>query len=294
VKPLLERVHDGPVVVADGAMGSLLMSRGLEPGASPEGLNLSSPDTLRDVAAAYFEAGAELVQTNTFGGSALKLALYGLDDRTEEINRRAVEAVRSVVTDRAYVSGSCGPCGRMLEPYGDVTETEMHEGFARQASAMAEAGVDVICVETMTDVREAAIAISAAREAAPGTPVMATMTFDPTPRGFYTIMGVDIPSAVSGLLQAGADIVGSNCGNGSGNMVDIAREFREHTDAPMLIQPNAGMPETVDGEVVYRETPEFMAERAVELVALGVNIVGGCCGTTPAHIRALASALRAG
>jgi len=292
MQPFLERVKSGPVLVADGAMGSLLMEHGLEPGDAPESFNLSRQDVLREVAGLYLDAGAEVVQTNTFGGSALKLAAYGLDDRTEEINRLAVEAVRKIVDGKAYVSGSCGPCGRTLLPYGDAEPDDVRESFRRQIGALVEAGVDVLCVETMTDLTEAKLAVEAARDVSADIPVMATMTFDATPRGFYTIMGVDVPGAAAGLLEAGANLVGSNCGNGIENMVAIAREFRACTDTPMLIQSNAGLPRLVDGQVVYSETPEFMAEHAAEFLELGVEIVGGCCGTTPEHIRALRGALR--
>lgn len=292
MKPFPERVRSGPVIIADGAMGSFLMDHGLEPGDSPESFNLTRPELLRKVAARYLEAGAELVQTNTFGGSALKLSSYGLDERTEEINRLAVEAVSETVEGRAYVSGSCGPCGRTLEPYGDAEPSEVRESFRRQIGALVAAGVDVLCIETMTDLSEATLAVEAARAVSVDIPVMATMTFDATPRGFYTIMGVDVPTAAAGLLDAGANVVGSNCGNGIENMVAIAREFRACTDAPLLIQSNAGPPRLVGEQVVYEETPEFMAERAKELLAVGVEIIGGCCGTTPEHTRALRKALR--
>jgi 5-methyltetrahydrofolate--homocysteine methyltransferase len=292
MQPFLERVDSGPVLIADGAMGSFLMERGLEPGEAPESFNLERPDVLREVAGSYLEAGAEIVQTNTFGGSALKLAAYGLDDRTEEINRLAAGAVREVVGDRAYVSGSCGPSGATLRPYGDAGPDDVRESFRRQISALVEAGVDVLCIETMTDLNEARLAVEAARGISADVPVMATMTFDATRRGFYTIMGVDIPSAAAGLLEAGANLVGSNCGNGIENMVAIAREFRACTDAPLLIQSNAGLPQLIDGRVTYGETPEFMAEKARELVDAGVQVVGGCCGTTPEHIRAIRRALR--
>ncbi|MFH1502756.1 MAG: homocysteine S-methyltransferase family protein [Candidatus Eisenbacteria bacterium] len=292
MQPFMERVREGPVLVGDGAMGSFLMAHGLEPGACPESFNLLRPEVLRDVAGRYFEAGAEIVQTNTFGGSALKLAAYGLDGSTEGINRAAVLAVREVVGDGAYVSGSCGPCGRTLEPYGYAAPDDVRESFRRQMVALVEAGVDVLCVETMTDLAEARLAIEAARGVSSDVPIMATMTFDATPRGFYTIMGVDVPSAAEGLRDAGADLVGSNCGNGIEKMVEIAREFRAHTNGPMLIQSNAGLPELVDGQVTYNETPEFMARKALELLDLGVEVIGGCCGTTPEHTRALRKALR--
>jgi 5-methyltetrahydrofolate--homocysteine methyltransferase len=244
------------------------------------------------VATLYLDAGAEVVQTNTFGGSPLKLAAYGLDDRTEEINRAAARAVRGAVGDRAYVSGSCGPCGRTLEPYGDAKPDDVRAGFVRQMGALVEAGVDILCIETMTDLAEARLAIEAARGVSADVPVMATMTFDATPRGYFTIMGVDVAAAADGLVAAGADLVGSNCGNGIEKMIEIAHAFRARTSTPLIIQSNAGLPRMVDGRVVYDETPEFMAERALELVDIGVRVIGGCCGTTPQHTRALGKALR--
>ncbi len=289
--PFLERIAAGEVLIADGAMGTLLMQRGLEAGGCPEAWNLTRPEVLEEIARLYCEAGAQVVQTNTFGGSPLKLAKYGLDDRTEEINRAAVVAARAGVAQRAFVSGSCGPSGCTLKPYGETEPAAVAAGFACQVRALTAAGVDIICVETMTDLAEATLAVQAVKTIAPDLPVIATMTFDPTPRGFFTIMGVDIPTAVAGLAAAGADLVGSNCGNGSEEMVAIARQMREHTDLPLVIQPNAGLPQLEGERVVYRETPEFMAEKVWELVACGVSVIGGCCGTTPAHIAALRAAL---
>lgn len=235
----------------------------------------------------YREAGADIIQTNTFGASPLKLAQYSLDGKTEEINRSAVRAVRCAVGDGAYISVSCGPSGRLLTPYGDVPPEQMYENFQRQLSAAVAEGVDVVCIETMTDVAEAGLAIRAAKSVSPDTPVMATMTFDSTPRGFFTVMGVGVEQATRGLAEAGADIIGSNCGNGIENMIRIAAEFKRHTSLPLIIQSNAGLPEIRDGELVYPETPEFMAEKCRELLAVGVSILGGCCGTTPEHIRAI-------
>ena len=290
--PILQRLKNGEILIADGAMGTMLMQRGLaDLGGCPEACNLSRPDALEDIARAYLDAGAEIIQTNTFGGTPLKLAMYGLDARTEEINRAAVLAVRRAVGDQAYVSASIGPCGRMLKPYGDTDPQAMYDGFRRQLAALAAAGVDVFCIETMTDLVEAKLAVQAAKETASAIPVLATMTFSPTPRGFFTIMGTSIPKAAAGLQEAGADVVGSNCGNGIELMVQIAAEFRRHTNQPMLIQSNAGLPVMKDGVAVYPETPEFMAGKVAELVAADVNIIGGCCGTTPDHIRAIRSAV---
>jgi len=287
MKKLLERLKNGEILVADGAMGTMLMERGLKPGEPPESFNLTRLDVIEEIARLYLDAGADIIQTNTFGASPLKLSLYSLEDKTEEINRNAVLAVKEVVGDHAYISASCGPSGRLLKPYGDTEPEAVYNSFERQIDALISAGVDIICIETTVDLTEATLVIKAAKTASPATPVMATMTFDPTPRGFYTVMGVTIEDAAKGLEEAGADIVGSNCGNGIENMVRIAREFREYSSLPLIIQSNAGIPEIRGNTTVYPETPEFMAEKAKELVLSGVSIIGGCCGTTPDHIRAI-------
>jgi len=294
VEALLERIKKGEILIGDGAMGSLLMARAkdLIKGKSPEFINLSRTDILEEVAGLYLEAGADIVQTNTFGGSPLKLSDYSLDDKTEEINRAAVRAVKKVVEGRAYVSASCGPSGKMLKPYGNTEPEEMSGSFSRQLNVLIDAGADIICVETMTDVKEAVLAVRAAKEISPSTPVMATMTFDKTPRGFFTMMGVTIEKAAKELEAAGADIVGSNCGNGIENMILIAKEFKRFTSLPVIIQSNAGLPEVRDEGVIYPETPEFMAEKSKELAAAGVSIIGGCCGTTPEHIRVIGETIR--
>jgi 5-methyltetrahydrofolate--homocysteine methyltransferase len=298
MEAILERIKRGEILIADGAMGSLLMARAknLIKGKCPEVINLSRPDILEEVAALYLEAGADIIQTNTFGGSPLKLSDYALEDKTEEINRAAVKAVRNVVDKKgsnAYVSASCGPSGKMLKPYGDVEPEAMYDNFFRQLNVVIEAGVDIVCVETMTDISEAELAVKAAKAISSSIPVMATMTFDLKPRGFFTMMGVTIETAAKELESAGADIIGSNCGNGIENMIKIAKEYKKYTSLPVIIQSNAGLPEIRDDVVVYPETPEFMAEKSKELAAAGVSIIGGCCGTTPDHIRVIAHTVRA-
>jgi len=283
----LARIEGGETLLSDGAIGTLLMERGLPPGGCPESFNLEQPAVLSEIARRYYEAGADIVQTNTFGGSSLKLSRYTLDGHVTEINRRAVAAVREVVGENGYVSGSCGPTGRTLKPYGETEPDAVRESFVEQIGALVDAGVDLICIETMTDLAEATLAIRAARSVSATVPVVATMTFDSTPRGYHTIMGTSIEEAIHGLAAAGANVIGSNCGNGIEQMTEIAGEFRRRSDLPLCIQSNAGLP-VLDGEkVVYPETPGIMAEKSRRLLAVGISILGGCCGTTPEHISAL-------
>ena len=284
---LLSRLRRGDVLVGDGAWGTQLMERGLPAGQPPEWFALHRPETIEEVARLYVEAGADLVTTDTFGGTSFRLKLHGLDGEGERVNRQAVEAVKRAVAGRALVSASVGPSGQLLEPYGDTSPDAVEEAFAEQIAALTSAGADVLCIETMGDLTEATRAVKAAKAVAPGVPVMATMTFEPTPRGYFTVMGVSVEKAVRGLEAAGADVVGSNCGTGIADMVEIARLMARATRIPLLIQPNAGLPEHRDGHTVYNEAPETMAARVAELLDLGVAIVGGCCGTTPDHIRAI-------
>jgi 5-methyltetrahydrofolate--homocysteine methyltransferase len=290
---LLARLNRGDVLVGDGAWGTQLMARGLPAGQPPEWFALERPEVLEEVARLYLEAGADLVTTDTFGGTSFRLKLHGLDGERERLNRQAVEAVKRAVGGQALVSASVGPSGQLLEPYGELSPDAVEEAFAEQVRSLASAGADVLCIETMGDLTEATRAVKAAKDVAPGVPVMATMTFEPTPRGYFTVMGVSVEKAVAGLEAAGADVVGSNCGTGIEDMVSIARAMTRATRLPLLIQPNAGLPQSRDGQVVYDETPASMAARVPELLDLGVVIVGGCCGTTPDHIRAIRRAVDA-
>jgi 5-methyltetrahydrofolate--homocysteine methyltransferase len=285
--PFYDRLQKPEVIVADGAMGTMLFQRGLKSGDCPEKINIENPEVLEEITKLYFDAGAEILQTNTFGGSPLKLAMYSLDGKTEEINANAVCAARKIVSGKAYVAASCGPTGKLLEPFGDTSEDKIFSAFKRQMRILIDEGVDIICIETMTDLNEAVLAVKAARSISNSIPIAATMTFDETPKGFFTIMGVTIEQASKELKAAGADIIGSNCGNGIANMVKIAEEFKKQTELPISIRSNAGLPYIKDGYIAYPETPEFMAEHANKLIRLGVKIIGGCCGTRPEHIAAL-------
>ncbi|MGD8307617.1 MAG: homocysteine S-methyltransferase family protein [Ignavibacteria bacterium] len=284
---ILDRLNNGEILVADGAMGTMLFERGLKPGDCPELLNLTKPEILEKIAKLYFEVGSDIIQTNTFGGSPLKLSEYGLEVKCEEINNKAVECVRKVIGDNTYISGSCGPSGNLLKPYGDTEPELMLKGFEQQTDVLVKAGVDIICIETMTDLREVVLAVEAAKNINPAVPAVASMTFDKIPKGYYTIMGVSIKDAVKGLEDAGADIIGSNCGNGIDNMIDIARQMKELSDKPVLIQSNAGIPENQDGKLIYPESPSYFQRKTFELIEAGVSIIGGCCGTTPEHIKSI-------
>jgi 5-methyltetrahydrofolate--homocysteine methyltransferase len=289
---LLKTLEQKRLLVADGAWGTLLQAQGLQPGACPELWNAEEPDKVRSVAAEYAQAGADLVLTNTFGGSPLALRRYGLEDRTVELNREGARLSLEGAEGK-LVAASIGPTGEFLPPMGQLTESELREAFAVQIRAVLEAGVRILCIETMTAVEEAVCAVQAAREAAVelavSIDVMATMTFTETPKGYRTFMGVDCQSAASKLSEAGADVLGSNCGNGIEQMVPIAAEFRRISERPILIQANAGLPQIENGVTVFRQSPEHMAVWVPRLIEAGADILGGCCGTTPEHIRRIRS-----
>ena len=273
------------VLIADGGWGTELQKRGLPPGESPEAWNISRPEEVRSVALSYVEAGAEIILTNTFGGSPLKLAKVKLEGKVGEINRRGAEISKQAAADRALVFASIGPSGEFMAPLGTVSEGEMRGGFGEQAKALAEGGADGIVVETMMDLAEAKTALQAAKRTT-SLPVAVTMTFNHGPKGFATLMGARPEQVAVELEKAGADIVGANCGAGIDQMIDLMKLLRSATLLPLWCKPNAGLPELVDGKTVYRETPEMMASKLKALVQAGANIVGGCCGTTPAHVRA--------
>jgi 5-methyltetrahydrofolate--homocysteine methyltransferase len=288
---ILKRLRRGDVIVGDGALGTLLMQRGLKHGEPPELYNLTKPSILEEIASLYLNAGAEILTTNTFGASPLRLKQFLLDKEMEGINRSAVEAVRKIAGDKAYVSASVGPSALILKPHGDAEPEEIFSNYQLQAKALLAAAPDIVCIETMADPAEAALAIRAVRELDDSIPIMATMTFEKTAKGFFTYFGASIKDACSALGKAGANIIGSNCGDGIEKMIGIAQEFRQYSELPIAIQSNAGLPVESAAGLVYSETPDFVAGKSVELFYLGVQIVGGCCGTGPDHIRAIRQAV---
>ena len=291
-KSLSQLILEGKTLISDGAWGTFLQAKGLKPGECPEQWNIDRPGDVLDIAASYIAAGADMIETNSFGANRFKLENYGLAAQVTDINRKAAEISRKSAGIDKYVLGSVGPTGKMLI-MGDVTEGELYEAFKEQSLALYEGGADAIVVETMTALDEATIAVKAARENTP-CEVICTMTFDKTVTGEYrTMMGVSPDEMVEALKEAGAHIIGTNCSNGIEGMVKITEAIRSvDKDIPVLIHANAGMPVFKDGCTSFPETPEMMAAVAPSLAAAGANIIGGCCGTTPEHIRRLAEILR--
>lgn len=279
-------------LVSDGALGTELAKKGLQPGDCPELLNADNPEIVAAVARSYADAGSDIVLTNTFGGNPWKLAKYGLDDRLAELNETGVRLAVEAAAGKAAVFASIGPSGEFLEPLGTITGAEMTAGFGRQVRALLAGGARGFVAETMTDLDEVVCVIKAVRENS-DLPVICSMTFDRGQRGFATMMGVTPERAVDVLGEAGADAVGANCSSGIADLIEVCRIMRSRGTLPLWIKPNAGLPQLVGGETVYRESPGDMAARIPELLSAGADIVGGCCGSTPEHIRGIRAAVDA-
>lgn len=293
MQDILSKLSNGSILVSDGAWGTFLQQKGLQPGECPEAWCLTHPDAVTDIASSYIVAGADMVETNSFGASRFKLASYGLEDKTAAINEAAARLSRTAAGTDHFVIASIGPTGQLLI-MEEVTPEEIYAAFKEQAQALAKGGADGLCIETMSAIDEATLAIKAARENTNCT-VICTFTFSRTVQGDYrTMMGVSPNEAAIAAKAAGAHIVGANCSNGFEQMIPITRAMRAAVpDLPILIHANAGLPKNVNGQDVFPESPEDMAARVPALVAAGANIIGGCCGTTPAHIRAIKTAVAA-
>ena len=293
--PLFIKLSQRPLI-CDGAMGTQLMARGLASGACGMTWNLDRPGDVGGIHQAYRNAGCDLVTTNSFGGSRFALQPHGLAGRVVELNRAAARVARAADGNSGWVLGDVGPFGDFLEPVGDVSADELRAAFQAQITALLEGGVDAILVETMSDPAEAVVGVEAAKACDKNIPVIVTYSFQETAPGeFRTMMGTTVAEAMQRAIAAGADIVGTNCGTAlsladylelTGQMVAAAGK------TPVIVQPNAGSPHTENGNTIYLATPEEMAATAKRLLAAGARIIGGCCGTTPAHLAAMSRAVR--
>lgn len=293
---ILARIRGGETLVFDGGYGTMLFAAGLANGACPELWNDTHADVVRGIHRAYFEAGSQIVETNTFGGTRLKLDEYRIGDRTRELNEKGARLARTAAPAGAWIAGSIGPTSRLPQDYAleaGVTDEEYLATFREQAEALAEGGVDLFAVETMMFPQEATAAVRACKQVA-DLPVMATMffQFEEAHDRDRTMWGESPAEVAKNLLAAGADVVGMNCGRGPDRAIVIIGEMRRVTDAPLVAYPNAGLPITRGDSVTYELGPEAMAREYPALLAAGCNIVGACCGSTPEHIRLIAEVVR--
>lgn len=278
----------------DGAMGTQLIARGVEVGRCCDYLNIEQPDTILEIHRSYFQAGSDAVLTNTFGGNKFALAQHGLGDNVKEINTAAAEIARQAAGDDKYVLGDIGPSADFLEPLGSLKPEELKGAFVEQTKALSAGGVDGFIIETMTALDEVTIAVEAVKSVSGDLPVFASMAFDKVGGGFKTMMGVDVESAVAKMISLGVDAVGFNCGTVSlDEYVELAgRYVAAAKDALIFAEPNAGKPELVDGLSVYKVSAEDFAAAAEKIRSAGINVIGGCCGTGPEHIKAMADKLK--
>jgi methionine synthase I (cobalamin-dependent) len=285
----LERITPTSCVVADGAWGTELQKLGLEPGSSPDSWNILHPDSVAEVATSYLDAGAGIILTNTLGGNRFILARHGLEDQLAEINLRGAQISQEAAGHRALLFGSMGPTGKLLIT-GEVTEEELFESYRRQSEALWRGGVDALLIETMVDIDEMKIAARAARDATP-LPLVLSITFGFGKEKMQTMMGVTPEQAVAEMEGSGAWIVGANCGIGPELYVEVCRRMRMVTSRPIWVKANAGIPQMQGDSLVFPQDPETFAGFAIQLRNAGANVIGGCCGTSPDHIRCLVARL---
>jgi 5-methyltetrahydrofolate--homocysteine methyltransferase len=283
-----EAIQSGKILVADGAMGTNLLPLGLPKGVSGEAFMLEKPEAILTVHRAFAAAGADILLTCTFGGTSIRLEAAGLKGRAAEVNRRAVELAREAGGDAVYVAGSLGPTGQMMQPFGPLAPEVAQAAFAEQARLLAEAGVDLLVVETQFDLGEAEAAVRGARSAS-DLPLVCSFSFD---RGVRTMMGVRPAQMAKAVTEWGADLAGVNCGRSLEENLKVLAEVRAATTLPIWFKPNAGLPHIEDLAAVYDVTPEMMAACVPDWLAAGAQVVGGCCGTSPAHLAAIAGAVK--
>jgi 5-methyltetrahydrofolate--homocysteine methyltransferase len=289
---IAERIQKGELLVSDGAWGTFLQKKGMGGGECPELWNIERPDDVLDIAQSYIQAGANMIETNSFGGNRYKLTHFGLENKVAELNKAAAAISRKAAGPDKYVLGSIGPTGKILM-MGEVTEEDLYNAFKEQAVALAEGGADALVIETMSDMDEAKAAVRACAENT-SCEIICTMTFEKSSdTEYHTMMGITPTQMVEELVPLGASIIGANCGNGIEGMIQIVKEIRSiNKDIPVLVHANAGLPIYQDGKTVFPESPSQMAGYVNGLIAAGANIIGGCCGTTPDHICEIAKVVK--
>jgi 5-methyltetrahydrofolate--homocysteine methyltransferase len=290
---LLNWLAAGRVVVGDGAMGTMLQQAGLTDGGAPELWNVTQPEKVRAIYQAYLDAGANIIETNTFGGTAARLKLHNLQDRVVELNQAGARLAKDVAAPAgALVAGSIGPTGELIEPVGPLSMAEAEVFFAEQVRGLVAGGVDLVIIETMSHLNEVQAAVQGARSVDPDLLIVTTLSFD---TNYHTMMGVSPKEAVETISSWGIQIIGANCGNGPNEIEAVMTQMAQYRPAGvyLMAQSNAGLPQYVNGAIAYDGTPEIMADFALRLRNLGVNIIGACCGSAPAHVAAMAAALHA-
>jgi 5-methyltetrahydrofolate--homocysteine methyltransferase len=292
-KNILESLKNKEILIADGGMGTMLQEQGLKPGQCPELMCLENPLIVKQVYQAYKDAGSDISETNSFGGSSYKLKKYGLENRVYEINFAAAQLARQVAGESGHVMASVGPTGEFLEPVGEEEPESFYESFKEQIIALEKGGADIVIIETMTALDEAIQAVKAARENTALT-VICSFTFDQQPNGsFASMMGIRPDRFAKEIIAAGAHIIGTNCGNGPDKVIEITTLLKQAVpQAFVLAMPNAGLPVLENGKTVFKQTPEQMALKVKDIVKAGASIIGGCCGTGPQHIAAIKQAVK--
>jgi 5-methyltetrahydrofolate--homocysteine methyltransferase len=280
------------VVLLDGGMGTELIKQGFPQGKCPEFWNVEEPDLVKKIHLSYYDAGSDVVLTNSFGGSKIKLASHGLEDKCHELNYAAAQLVSDVKPEEKFAAGSMGPTGKFLKPHGEYTEEEFEEAYAVQAKALTEGGVDFLLIETQYDLKEALCALRGARKSS-NLPVFVTMTFNRNPRGYFTIMGNSVAQCVEELEAQEVPAIGTNCTLNSADMVDLLKIMRDATPLPLIAQANAGQPSlSSDGKVTYSQEVEDYVKYIPQMIKNGANIIGGCCGTDPGYIKRMAEIIK--
>ena len=283
------------VVIFDGGMGSMIIEAGLGGGIAPELWNKKNPNKVGQLHKKYYQAGSDVVQTNTFGGNRLKLEANDLDEQVYELNLLGANIAKDACPADKYVAGNIGPTGKFLAPIGRYSYEEFKQVFAEQAEALADGDIDLFSVETMMDIQEAKAAITAIRGVS-DLPIVAEMSYNKTRQGFFTIMGDNVRNCMDVMIGSGADIIGSNCGLGGNAMVGLVTIMKQYIDNhpqkyPIIAQPNAGQPQLINGRCVYTTNYDRFLKDVVSMIDAGINVIGGCCGTTPEHIRKISEYL---